>query len=105
MKKILLVTDNLMTRSWLEPPCRAAGAEVVRDAGAAPDLVAVDLTAARALERLTELRAALPSARILAFGPHVDGPVFEAARRAGADETVARSKALERVLARVAEGP
>ncbi len=103
--RALLLTDNLMTRSWLEPPCRSAGAELVRDAGAAPDLVALDLTAARALERLAELRASLPSTRILAFGPHLDGPVFEAARRAGADETVARGRALERILARLAAGP
>jgi len=102
VKRLLLVTDNLMTRSWLEPPCRAAGAELVREGDAEPDLIAVDLTAQRSLERLTELRASHPGARILAFGPHVDTDAFEGARRAGADEVVARGKALDRLLARLA---
>jgi hypothetical protein len=103
VKRILLLTDNLMTRSWLEPPCRVAGAEFVREAAAEPDFVAVDLTARGAPERLAELRAALPGARIVAFGPHVDTAAFEGARRAGADEVVARGKALDRLLARLSE--
>jgi DNA-binding NarL/FixJ family response regulator len=101
MKRLWLITDNLMTRSWLEPPCRAAGAELVREGAEEPDLIAVDLAAQRSLERLAELRAAHPRARILAFGPHVDASTFEGARRAGADEVVARGKALDRLLARL----
>jgi DNA-binding NarL/FixJ family response regulator len=102
MTRLLLLTDNLLTRSWLESPCRASGAELLRETDAAPDLIAVDLTAQRSIERLAELRAAHPGARILAFGPHVDAAAFEGARRAGADEVVARGKALDRLLARLA---
>ncbi len=103
--KILIVTDNLMTRSWLEPACRQAGAEVLPRGGAdEPDLVAVDLTAREAAARLARLREAWPHARLLAFGPHVDGAAFAEARAAGAHEAVARGRALQRLLALLAEG-
>jgi hypothetical protein len=41
---------------------------------------------------LGALRAAAPEARILAFGPHVDDDRLEAARAAGADLVLARSR-------------
>jgi DNA-binding NarL/FixJ family response regulator len=96
---ILLATDNLMTRGHLTPALEAAGARVVtRPGDEEPDLVAVDLTAARSVERVREARSSWPAARILAFGPHVDGDAFAAARKAGADEAVARGRVLDRML-------
>ena len=97
---ILLLTDNLMTWGHLAPALEAAGARVVTRPGEEePDLVAVDLTASGAQKRIEEARAAWPSARILAFGPHVDGEAFAAARRGGASEAVGRGRVLDRLLA------
>jgi DNA-binding NarL/FixJ family response regulator len=99
--KILLVSDNLFTRSQLEGAWRGAGAAV---AGAEPpDLIAVDLNLADAADRIRDLRARHPGTRILAFGPHVDGESFKEARAAGADIGVARGRVVERVLALIAE--
>lgn len=101
--KLLLLTDNLMTRSWLEPACRQAGAEVLgRDRLEEPDLIAVDLAARGALAEVARLRASWPGARLLAFGPHVDAQAFAHARAAGAHEAIARGKALDRILALIA---
>lgn len=102
---ILLLTDNLMTRAHLAPALEAAGARVAAHPGdEAPDLVAVDLTSAGAAQRVARSRAAWPCARILAFGPHVEGQAFAAARKAGADEALARGRILDRLLALV-RGP
>jgi DNA-binding NarL/FixJ family response regulator len=101
--KILLWCDDLMSRTRIESAWKAAGAEVLRkNATEAPDLVAMDLTAARALDEIARLRAAHPSVTILAFGPHVDGDAFKAAKAAGASELVARGKVIERVLGKIA---
>ena len=54
------------------------------------DVVIVDL--ARRADALAAVRAQAPTARIIAFGPHVDEQVFEAARRDGADRVLARSR-------------
>ena len=102
--KILLVSDNLFTRSRLEGAWRGAGAAVAAAPGAdTPDLIAVDLNLVDAADRIRELRARHPGIRILAFGPHVDGDAFKGARAAGADNGVARGKVVERVLALIAE--
>jgi DNA-binding NarL/FixJ family response regulator len=102
---LLLITNNLMTRSWLGPPLTAAGVDLSAPAKAeAPDLIAVDLTNDGAVDAVARLRAAHPGARILAFGPHVDAEAFRAARGAGADEAVARGKVLQRLLALASGG-
>lgn len=51
---------------------------------------------------IQRLRVAQPAAPIVAFGPHVDGDAFKAARAAGANEVVARGAVVERVLRRLA---
>lgn len=98
--KILFWVDDLMTRTRVESRWRQAGAEILRKSSAElPQLIVIDLTAAGALEHIRSLRAAHPTVDILAFGPHVDGDAFKAARAAGANNVVARGKVVERVLA------
>lgn len=50
----------------------------------------VDL--ARHADGVAAVRAAAPTARIVAFGPHVDADALAAARAAGADAVVPRSQ-------------
>jgi len=56
----------------------------------AADVLIVDL--ARGAEQVTEIRAAVPAARIVCYGPHVDDEAATAARAAGADVVMARSR-------------
>lgn len=88
MTVVALVTD-LMDQSriraavpdvgFARDPARAAGA----------DVVIVDL--ARFGDRVAEVRALTPG-RIVAFGSHVDAAGLAAARTAGADIVLARSR-------------
>ena len=97
--KILLYSDNLMTRAQLEGTWRNAGAVVFsQDADAEPDLIVVDLGTSAALAQIKSLRADYPETEILVFGPHVDGDAFRQAKLAGASSQVARGKVVERVL-------
>ena len=66
--------------------------EFVRDAGACTgaDVVLVDL--ARSGDAIAAVRQAAPGARLVAFGPHVDDAGADAARAAGADLVLARSR-------------
>lgn len=99
--RIDLLCDNLLTRTRLKETWTRAGADVSRLGDDVGDLVVVDLTATGAIERIRELRARLPEVEILAFGPHVQGDAFKAARLAGASKLVARGRVLQRVLARL----
>jgi len=65
--------------AFARDPAKAAGA----------DVVVVDL--GRFADRIAELRA-LTAGRIVAFGAHVDADAFAAARSAGADVVLARSR-------------
>ena len=60
---------------------------------AAVELVIVDLSAGRddPLEAIALARAAAPTVRIVAFGPHVEGDLMNGARQRGADTVLARS--------------
>lgn len=64
----------------------------VRDAiaCAGADVVIVDL--ARSGQYVSEVRSAVPAARIVCFGPHVDDEGASAARAAGADVVLPRSR-------------
>ena len=97
--KILLWCDDLMSRVRIESAWKAAGASMLKKADSdAPDLVVMDLTAREALATIGRMRGESPGLDILAFGPHVDGEGFKAAKAAGASEVVARSAVVERVL-------
>jgi DNA-binding NarL/FixJ family response regulator len=103
--KILLWTDDLMSRVRIESPWKTAGAQMLRkDSTETPDLVVMDLLARDALAHIARLRAAHPQLTIVVFGPHVDGDAFKAAKTAGASELVARGAVVERVLGRLGKG-
>lgn len=99
---ILLHCDDLMTRVRLESRFKSAGARLLKPADSVvPELILVDLTARDALAMIGRLQQDHPSSRIIAFGPHVEGEIFKAARQAGAHELVARGKVIERVIAKL----
>ena len=103
--KILLWTDDLMSRIRIESRWKSAGAQILkRRSPETPDLIVVDLTATAALEEMKRLRTTFPEASMIAFGPHVDGEAFRRAREAGATEAVARSKVVEQVLSKLSTG-
>jgi DNA-binding NarL/FixJ family response regulator len=68
-----------------------AGIAFARDAAdcAGADVVIVDL--ARFAASVGDLRRALPDARIVTFGPHVDEDAATEAHKAGADAVLPRS--------------
>jgi DNA-binding NarL/FixJ family response regulator len=100
--KILLLCDDLMSRTRIESAWKNAGATLLRrhDAGV-PDLVVVDLISRDAVAEIARLHAARPAVPVLAFGPHVDGEAFRQAKAAGADECVARGAVVDRVLGKL----
>ena len=104
LMKIVLRTDNLLTRSNLETTWRNHGAQCLpRDAADSAQLIVVDLNAKDATRHIRRLRAQNPDVDIIAFGPHVDGEAFKRAKAAGATGQVARSKVLDRVLSQLRE--
>jgi len=54
------------------------------------DVVIIDL--ARGPQLVPEIRAEMPGVRIVCFGPHVDDEAADAARAAGADVVMPRSR-------------
>jgi len=86
---IAFVTD-LMDRSKVQSSVE--GVTFARDPTAADgaDVVIVDLT--RFADRIAEIRTHAPAARIVAFGPHVDGELLRGATASGADAVLARSQ-------------
>lgn len=96
--KILLWSDDLMTRVRLDSAWTAAGATVLKkNSVEAPDCVVIDLGARDALGHIERLRAAHPQLEIIAFGPHYDADAFKAAKAAGASEMAARGSIVERL--------
>jgi hypothetical protein len=89
MRVCALVSD-LMDRSKIS----AAITDVTfaRSAGACPGAEVVIVDLARFGDQVPALRTALPSARLVCFGPHVDEASAAAASRAGADVVLPRSK-------------
>jgi hypothetical protein len=57
---------------------------------AGADVVVIDL--ARRAADVAAVRAHVPAARIVSFGPHVDDARLENAKRDGADTAIARSR-------------
>jgi DNA-binding NarL/FixJ family response regulator len=98
--KLVALTSDLMDRS------RISGAvgdvEFARDAVACAgaDVVVVDL--ARHAGDVAAVRAAAPTARIVAFGPHVDEALLVQATRDGADVVLPRSRFFQDPAAAVA---
>jgi hypothetical protein len=91
MTSVVALVPDLMDRARIEA---AAGDRVrfvssVEELGDPDvDVVIVDLTR---VPQPAEIRRAAPRARIVGFGPHVDGEVFDTARAAGIDDVMPRS--------------
>jgi hypothetical protein len=86
---IAAFVDDLMDRSRLSAALPTV-TYVRSPAGLEASVVIIDLAAHA--DAVPVVRAALPAARIVAFGSHVDGAVLDAARNAGADVVVPRSR-------------
>jgi hypothetical protein len=83
-RKVVALTTDLMDRSKISAAIPGVGFDLSDDA----DVVIVDL----ARRGVAEVRAAVPGARIVAYGPHVDEESAEAARAEGADTVLPRSR-------------
>jgi DNA-binding NarL/FixJ family response regulator len=83
---VCALTTDLMDRSKLSAAIPGVAFSLVGDA----DVVIVDL--ARGVEQIAMVRADAPDARIVAYGPHVDDTSMGAARAAGADVVLPRSR-------------
>ncbi len=86
MTLLVALTTDLMDRSRLSAALPDVQFSLDADAG----VVIVDL--ARGVEQVTSIRASHPNARIVCYGPHVDDASLDAARAAGADVVLPRSR-------------
>ncbi len=97
MRVCALVSD-LMDRSKIT----SSIPDVVFTLDGTADVVIVDL--ARNAQLVPEIRAEMPGTRIVCFGPHVDDAAADAARAAGADVVLPRSRFFRDPAAAVATG-
>lgn len=88
--RVVALVSDLMDRSRLS--VAVPGIELASDlaAVAGADVVVVDLT--RHAGALADVRSRAPDAFLVAYGPHVDDAALEAARSAGADRVLPRSR-------------
>jgi DNA-binding NarL/FixJ family response regulator len=99
--KIVALTVDLMDRSRLSGALDEV--EFARDAGGCADADVVIIDLARDAAAVAQVRAAVPGARIVAFGPHVDTELLDRAAADGADVVLPRSRFFQdpaRALAR-----
>jgi DNA-binding NarL/FixJ family response regulator len=102
---MIALTADLFFRSKIEETAKALGLERPRFASNAEqagalaaahetgDIVFVELgPRTGGVEAIARIHAASPSARIVAFGSHVDTETLERARELGASEVMARSR-------------
>ena len=90
MTRVVALVDDLIDQSRIT--AAAPDTVTTRSAGdvAGADVVVVDLGGHG--DSITEVRDLAPEAFVVAFGRHDDGAALEAAREAGADRVLARSK-------------
>jgi hypothetical protein len=89
MRMVAFVAD-LMDRSRLAGATASVEFAADADAAAGAEVVVVDL--ARFAELVTAIRSGAPTARIVAYGPHVDTALLQRARVDGADVVMPRSQ-------------
>ena len=99
--RVVALGADLMDRSRLVAvlPELEVASGAAQAAGA--DVVLVDL--ARCADEIAAARAAAPSALIVAYGAHVDDAALTAARRAGADVALPRSRFFRDPAAAIAQ--
>ena len=88
--RVVALSGDLMDRSKLSAAFPGVAFARDVDASTGADVVIVDLARFAGLVR--DLRRALPDARIVAFGPHVDEDAAATARADGADLVWPRSR-------------
>jgi len=88
--KIVAITTDLMDRSRISSAI--ADVEFARDIAACADADVVVIDLARDATAVAAARSSAPTARIVAYGPHVDTDVMEQAVRDGADVVLPRSR-------------
>ena len=88
--RVVALVGDLMDRSRIT--AALPDAELVTDEAGTEgaELVVIDL--ARHAAAVASVRRRCPTARIVAYGSHVDEPALEAARAAGADAVLPRSR-------------
>jgi DNA-binding NarL/FixJ family response regulator len=84
--RVCALVSDLMDRSRIS----AAIPEVVFMLDGNAEVVIIDL--ARGPQLVAEIRSEMPRVRIVGYGPHVDDEAAEAARAAGADVVLPRSR-------------
>jgi DNA-binding NarL/FixJ family response regulator len=98
MRVYALVSD-LMDRSKIS--ATMGDVAFVREAAACADADIVIVDLARFGDEVAALRTAVPTARLVCFGPHVDDASAEAATAAGADAVMPRSRFFRDIAAAV----
>lgn len=88
-RAVALVSD-LMDRSRIS--AALPDVDFVNDETAVEDAALVVIDLARHAGAVAGVRRRCPTARIVAYGSHVDEPALEAARAAGADAVLPRSR-------------
>ena len=84
--KVVALTTDVMDRSKISRGIPGVSFSLTGDA----DVVVVDL--AKGVDQVRAVRSTHPAARIVAYGPHVDDQSMDAARAAGADVVLPRSR-------------
>jgi DNA-binding NarL/FixJ family response regulator len=84
--RVCALVPDLMDRSRIS--AAIPGAVFSLDGNA--EVVIVDIS--RSVQVVAEIRAETPGVRIVCFGPHVDDEAADAARAAGADVVMPRSR-------------
>jgi DNA-binding NarL/FixJ family response regulator len=95
--RVCALVSDLMDRSKIS----AAIPGVVFSLDASAGVVIVDL--ARGPQLVAEIRAETPGIRIVCYGPHVDDDAAAAARAAGADVVLPRSRFFRDPAAAIAD--
>jgi hypothetical protein len=97
---VYAVVSDLMDRSRLS--AAVPGLRFARNAGECADADVIVVDVGRNADLVGALRAAAPTARIVAFGSHVDADGLAAARAAGADAALPRSRFFRDIPAAIA---
>jgi len=90
MTRVVAFSDDLMDRSKLTTSI--PDLEFARDVEGAAGAACVVVDLGRYASAITAIRAAAPTARIVAYGRHDDPAALDAALAAGANVALARSR-------------
>jgi DNA-binding NarL/FixJ family response regulator len=106
--RIAALTADLMFAARIRgaapgSPAVQSLARLLEAVGPATRLVLVDLQAREGLAAIEQVRRIATSARVVAFGPHVETAALESAQAAGADRVMTRGAFVRRLAEVVGE--